>query len=268
MDARATVEVDGRQIAYRRAGSGAPLVLLHGIGGNADQWREQLTGLANAFDVIAWDAPGYVGSDDPGADWRNADYAAALAGFLDAIGLGRDPVHLIGQSWGGAIAQGFAGRHPARLRSLTLANTSIPGAQPEAERRAGRDARLRALATMTPREMAEARVAAVLAPDPPAELRQEVVEMLAAIRPSGYRAAANASYTADERAVLAGIRLPVLVVAGDLDAVVPLARAEQLAAAIPGARLAVFPGSGHLTNQEQPRRFDQLLGDFLAGVDA
>ncbi|HEU5423704.1 MAG TPA: alpha/beta fold hydrolase, partial [Nitrolancea sp.] len=142
------------------------------------------------------------------------------------------------------------------------------GAQPEEERRASRDARLRALATMTPAEMAEARVDAVLAPDPPVALRREVVDMLAAIRPSGYAAAANAIYGADERAALPRIDLPVLVVAGDQDAVVPLERVEQLAAAIPGARLAVFPGSGHLTNQEQPRRFDQVLGDFLAGVDA
>lgn len=266
MDTRETVVLGGTRIAYRRAGSGPPLVLLHGIGGNADQWREQLAGLAGAFDVIAWDAPGYVGSDDPERDWGNADYAAALAGFLDALGL--DRVHLVGQSWGGVIAQGFAGRHPQRLRSLTLANTFIAGAQPEEDRRASRDARLRALAAMTPAEMAEGRVAAVLAPDPPAELRREVVDMLAAIRPSGYRAAANAIYGADERGVLPRIALPVLVVAGDRDAVVPLERAEQLAAAIPGARLAVFPGSGHLTNQEQPRRFDRVLCDFLAGVDA
>ena len=84
--------VAGRTVAYRRAGEGPPLLLLHGGWSDGRAWTPQLTGLSDALDVIAWDAPGCGGSDDPpqhvGLDW----YAGMVTGFLDALGLAS--VHL------------------------------------------------------------------------------------------------------------------------------------------------------------------------------
>ncbi|MGH9173131.1 MAG: alpha/beta fold hydrolase, partial [Vicinamibacterales bacterium] len=180
MARRETTHVNGIEISHLRAGDGPPLVMLHGIGGNATQFRNQLDAFADSHTVIAWDAPGYGGSDDPGDDWQMPDYADALAGLLDVLGL--DQFHLLGQSWGGVLAQVFSGRYPERVHSLILSDTSMGGgAQPEAERLASLNARLNALATMTPAEMATARTPAVLGPSPTAAVAAEVEAMMAQI---------------------------------------------------------------------------------------
>src|SRR3712207_450630 len=152
------VTVRGVTIAYDRTGSGPELVLLHGIGGTP--WRHPLAGLADAFTVIAWHAPGYGRSADPDGEWTMAEYAAALAGFLDALGIAR--AHLLGQSWGGVLAQEFARDHAARIRSLILSDTTLGGdaARPDSEERIA--TRLRAAETMTAAEFARVRTPQLL----------------------------------------------------------------------------------------------------------
>jgi pimeloyl-ACP methyl ester carboxylesterase len=259
---RQTALVNGFPISYLRAGGGPPLVLLHGIGGNATQVRLQLDSLSDDYTVVSWDAPGYGDSADPATNWTMADYADVLAGFLDTLDLER--VHLLGQSWGGVLAAEFYRHHPARVRSLVLSDTFAGGgAQPEAERQAGLQARLHALETMTPAEMAKSRAPAVLADDPPAAVLAEVEAMLAEIRPTGYRQAAIVLAGADERDVLPTIRVPALVIAGDQDRIVPLSAAEYLRDHIPGARLVMIPDAGHLASQEQPQRYNAELRAFL-----
>jgi pimeloyl-ACP methyl ester carboxylesterase len=259
---RQTALVNGFPISYLRAGGGPPLVLLHGIGGNATQFRLQLDSLSDDYTVVSWDAPGYGDSADPATNWTMADYADVLAGFLDTLDL--DRVHLLGQSWGGVLAAEFYRHHPARVRSLVLSDTFAGGgAQPEAERQAGLQARLHGLETMTPAEMAKSRAPAVLAADPPAAVLAEVEAMLAEIRPTGYRQAAIVLAGADERDVLPTIRVPTLVIAGGQDRIVPLSAAEYLRDHIPGARLVMIPGAGHLASQEQPQRYNAELRAFL-----
>lgn len=220
--------------------------------------------MAGDFDVIAWDAPGYGGSDDPAGDWSMADYADRLAGLLDALGLTR--VHLLGQSWGGVLVQVFYGRYADRVASLLLVNTFGAGMQPEAERRASLEGRLRSLETMTPAEMAARRAPVLVAPGASPAALAEGEAMMAEIHPAGYRMAAIALAEADARHVLPRIAVPTLVVAGDHDTVVPLAASRTLRDAIPGASFAVVEGTGHLSSQECPDAFDALVRDFLRTV--
>jgi pimeloyl-ACP methyl ester carboxylesterase len=113
------IVVGGRTMAYHRAGDGPPLVLLHGGYGDGRDWRYQLRGLSDEFDVIAWDAPGCGGSDDPPADMAMADYADAVADLVAALGL--DRLHVCGISFGGGLAIAVYQRHPNLARSLVLA---------------------------------------------------------------------------------------------------------------------------------------------------
>lgn len=262
MATRETVSVNGIDISYLRAGDGPPLIMLHGIGGNAIQFQHQLDGLASAWTVIAWDAPGYGGSGDPGDGWLMADYAVALAGLLDALGL--DRVRLLGQSWGGVLAQTFVGRYPERVRALVLSDTSMGGrSQSEDERLASLNARLAALDSMTPAEMAAARTPAVLGPNPSAQASHEAEAMMARIRPAGYRRAAIALAEADTRSVLADIRVPTLILAGQYDRIVPPSTAAALQAAVPGAQLITIQNTGHLSGQEDPAAYNAALRTFL-----
>jgi pimeloyl-ACP methyl ester carboxylesterase len=262
---RQSVDVRGLRTAYLRAGNGPVLLMLHGIGGNAGQFRRQLDTLADTYDVIAWDAPGYVGSDDPPDDWTMAGYANHLAAFLDMLEIER--AHVLGQSWGGVLAQELYRAHPQRFLSLILSDTSAGGgAQPEAERRAALEARLNALETMTPAEMAIARAPAVLGPEPPDHVRREVETMLAQIRPSGYRIAAIALANADTRAVLPTVSVPTLIISGEHDRIVASGSADQLRQSIPHATHVTIPGAGHLPSQEQPEAWEGAVRSFLRTV--
>src|SRR5438067_8212250 len=97
----AYIEIAGHSILYRSAGSGPPLVLLHGFLCDSRVWRRQLAELADEFDVVAWDAPGAGLSPDPPAGFGLDDWAICLARFLEALGLG--PAHIVGLSWGGLL---------------------------------------------------------------------------------------------------------------------------------------------------------------------
>lgn len=248
------VTVRGMEIAYDRAGQGPALVLLHGIGANATAWRTQLDGLSDAFDVIAWDAPGYGRSSDPPSDWPMAEYADHLAGFLDGLGIAR--THLLGQSWGGVLAQQFYGAYPDRVRSLILSDTFLGGGANREDADAQLQTRLRVVETMTPAEFGRARAPQVLAPNPSPELLDEVESMLAQIHPAGYRSAAIAIAHVDVRDVLPRIAVPTLVLCGELDRVVPPSV---------GTRLA---GTGHLSNMELPEHYTATVRDFLMSVEA
>src|SRR3712207_1489526 len=102
--------VHGRTVAYHRAGAGQPLALLHGGWGDGRAWTPQLGSLADEFDVLAWDAPGCGGSDDPPEGTDLGGYADTLVGLLDALGL--DRVHLGGLSAGSILALGVYQGYP------------------------------------------------------------------------------------------------------------------------------------------------------------
>ncbi len=259
------VVIDGRRVAYQSAGSGPAVVLLHGIGGNATQWRAQLEGLLDEFELVAWDTPGYGESDDPDGDWRMADYAEVLVKLLDHLRF--DRVHLIGQSWGGVLAQEFMRGHADRVRSLVLSDT-FPGdaCRPETERNASLQGRLKALETMTPAEMATSRLPMLVPEGTSQTVKDEVEAMLAMIHPSGYRQAAIALHHSDERDVLSTIDVPTLVIAGEHDHIVPLHLSQLLVDGIPGARLVIIQRTGHLSNQEQPATYNAQLREFLSSL--
>ena len=120
-------------VAYRRAGAGPPLVMLHGGLSDSRSWTPQLTSLSREYDVVAWDAPGCGGSADPAADLRLAGYADAVAALVRALGVG--PVHLAGHSFGAGLAIDVYGRHRQLVRSLVLsgAYAGWRGSLPPAE---------------------------------------------------------------------------------------------------------------------------------------
>jgi pimeloyl-ACP methyl ester carboxylesterase len=115
--------------------------------------------------------------------------------------------------------------------------------------------------------MAVARAPAVLGPNPTPSVRDEAIAMMAEIRPTGYRQAAVAIAELDTRAILPSIDVPTLVIAGQHDAIVPPATAEYLRDHIPGARLVVIPGAGHLSGQERPAEYNAALREFLVMRD-
>ncbi len=112
-------QVGEYSIAYRRAGAGPALVLLHGFLCDSRCWMRQLDDLSDRFTVVAWDAPGAGVSSDPPGTFTPTDWAHCLAQFLNVGGIER--AHVLGLSWGGLLAQQFYHQYPARVIGLILA---------------------------------------------------------------------------------------------------------------------------------------------------
>jgi 3-oxoadipate enol-lactonase len=238
-------------------------LLLHGIGSNSRSFRHQLTALCDAFDVIAWDAPGYGRSADPPLNPGLEYFADQAVQLLNDLHI--DRTHILGVSLGGVIAQLVYHRHPSRVRSLILVDTTPGGgAAPEPERSERVRQRLDALERLGPRIMAEQRAPHLVSPSAPPSLVAELADIMSEVRPAGYNTAAIALGATNLTSQLSAIHAPTLVIHGEHDTVVPLPTAHQLAAAIPNARLVILENAGHVSNQEQPTAFNAAVRSFLA----
>jgi len=256
----------GDRWSYMEAGRpDAPaVVFLHGVGGNSMDWRYQLEGLSDRYHVIAWNAPGYVLSDNLRADTPHCvDYADALADFLDALKIAR--VNVVGNSFGSRVAQCFSMHHPDRVVKLAMVG---PSAGPHALTDAGK------AATIAAREAQiatggygfGARADALVGPKTSPELIALIRNGARATNPKGFMQAIRFTltdgYAPDE--VAAKVRAPVLMIAGSEDRVSPIpANAALIKRAIPSARLEVLQDIGHLPHLEAPERVNALLREFF-----
>jgi pimeloyl-ACP methyl ester carboxylesterase len=256
------VETPAGTIAYRRAGAGLPLLLLHGGWSDSRSWLPQLTGLAGDHDVVAWDAPGCGGSSDPPSDLALADYADAVAALVGELGLGR--VHLVGHSFGAGLAIEVCARRPDLVRSLVLsgAYAGWRGSLPPEEV----EARIRGVLSdldRPPGEWVEGYLAGFFSGSVAPETRDVVRAMMFDVRPAGLRSMLTAFADADLRNRLPTIAVPTLLLYGAEDARAPRAVANALHAAVPGSRLVLIPGAGHDVNLEVPEAFDAAVRPFL-----
>lgn len=253
-------------ISYLEAGSGAPLVLLHGIGSAARAFRDQLAALSSSFRVIAWDAPGYgdstalpVPSPDTGA------YADVLAAFLDALGIER--CHLLGHSLGALMAARFAAGYPQRVLSLTLCSiASGYGYMPAAEQQDFIRQRLADLTTLGAPAMAEKRGPRLLGPQATPAMIRRVVDTMAAVRLHGYTQAVHMLAQGDVMADVARLpaAMPLQIVFGSDDVITPPERNRSVAALRPEAPVQEIVGAGHAVYLEKPDIFNAAVAGFIA----
>jgi pimeloyl-ACP methyl ester carboxylesterase len=255
------VEVNGQTIAYRQAGQGPALVLLHGFLCDSRCWRQQLAGLSDQFRVVAWDAPGAGSSSDPPDTFTTASYAQCLAGFLDAIGIER--AHVLGLSWGGILAQEFYRLHANRFRSLVLADTYAGwrGSLPEADWK-DRLATCLRMADGPPEAVVVKLLPGMFTDAVPRDISEELSAIISEFHPIGFRLMSLSSAEVDTRDLLPRIDAATLVLWGDDDRRSPMHIAQQLHASIPNAELAVIPNAGHVSNMQQPDAFNDHVRRF------
>lgn len=246
-------------IAYwRRPGPGRVLVCLHGIGSSAGSFRPMLGHLPEDWDVIAWNAPGYGGSDPLTADWpTEADYAAALGRFLDALGLG--VVTLVGHSLGTLMAARFAADAPERVGALILAASAQGHGKAPGDLSKAAAARIDAITTKGARAVAEDRGPRLLAdPDGRPEARARVVDAMARVTLPGYGQAVKMLASGRLTDSLSRVTAPAMVIWGSGDIITPRAQSEAAAAAL-GTDIHEIPGSGHACHVETPADFAAAL---------
>jgi pimeloyl-ACP methyl ester carboxylesterase len=261
---RHEIRVGDLRIGYAQSGEGAPLVLLHGAWCDSRAWSWQLDGLGEDFAVAAWDAPGCGRSSDPPPAWSMSDYADCLAAWLAAAGIERP--HVLGLSWGGALALELYRRQPDLPASLVLASTYAGWAGSlSAEEIAERLERALGELERPPAEWAAGYIPGLLTEAASSGLVAEIEAMICGLHPAGTRTMLHAMAVADLRDVLPRIDVPTLLLYGELDTRSPLSVAEALHASIPSSQLVVLPAVGHLANAERPDEFNEAVRAFALG---
>ncbi|MEK9753069.1 MAG: 3-oxoadipate enol-lactonase [Rhodospirillaceae bacterium] len=262
------IAANGVELAYRFDGpEDAPVLMLsNSLMSNHTMWDSQIEALTASFRVLRYDTRGHGASAVPAGPYTMSMLGEDAAALMAVLGLER--VHFMGLSMGGMIGQYLGANYGDRLKSLILCDTAC---------------------VMPPRELWDDRVfqarksglgAAVevtlgrwftepfRTPNNPVgnPVTEKIAEMIRTTDVEGFAGCCAAIRDMDQQPLLARIKVPTLVVVGELDPGTPIAAAEVLHAGIEGSELAVIPASAHLCNMERPDEFNRIVTDFLAKV--
>jgi 3-oxoadipate enol-lactonase len=261
------IMVHGVNLAVEVRGEGPAVLFVHGYPFDHSIWRDQIDGL-EGYRRIAPDLRGMGQSDAPDLGYGMAIYAADLAALLDTLGV--EEVVLCGLSMGGYVAFEFLRTWRHRVRGLVLLSTRAEADNPEVRR--SRDAAAAVARERGSSAVAESMLGKVLSPATIAgqpQVAERVRELMAGTPVPGIVGALAAmrdrSGSESLLPTLAG--LPTLVLAGEADGLTSPDQARAMAQLIPGARLSIIPGAGHLPPVEQPAATTQALREFLASLE-
>jgi pimeloyl-ACP methyl ester carboxylesterase len=271
----ATATVHGRDVSYVEAGSGPLLLLIHGMAGTAENWQSVIEPLALRNTVIAPDFPGHGLSAPGGGDYSLGSLASGLRDLM--LTLGHERATLVGHSLGGGVALQFTYQFPEMVERLVLVSSgglgpdvspilraaALPGADLFISATAGVGRRAgslvgRGMGMLGMRPSADvAEVARGYASLSDPERRKAFLATLrSVVGTEGQRVAAL------DRLYLAAA-LPLLIVWGDRDPIIPVEHAEEAHRELPNSRLEIFEGVGHVPQLERPGAFIAAMQRFL-----
>ncbi len=275
------VRIHGYNRAFVMAGRGPAILLLHGIGMNHKTWAPVLPALVRNFTVIAPDLLGHGESDKPRADYSIAGYANGMRDLLTYLDV--PSVTVVGNSLGGGIAMQFAYQFPQMTERIVLVSSGGLGRSVNPLIRAltipGSGPLLAAAVTPAVRKVSVPALSALAMTGLPGT--QDLPGLLEAYEAladdhsrTAFRHVLRAAcdwrgqvITMIDRAYLART-VPTLVVWGDRDLVIPVKHAYSAHELLPGSRLEIFAGAGHMPHEDEPQRFAQALTDFVMDTPA
>jgi 3-oxoadipate enol-lactonase len=246
-------------LSFSEQGRGPALVFLHAYPLDRSMWQTQVEAFSSRYRVVTPDAFGFGGSQPP-RPWTMPEMGEALLELLNHLKI--DRCTLAGLSMGGYIAIPFALAHADRVDRLILAHTRAR-ADIEAEK-AARNDMIAAIKKDGVGSLPDKMIPRLVAPNAAEEVRKFV-------RDSIIRASAEACIDAvtamrdrlDQTANLGKITCPTLVISGDADAIIKVEDSKAMAAGIPNSEIEIIPGTGHLSNLEDPAAFNRVIDNFL-----
>jgi len=273
------IDLHGHPLTYRQLGEGPPLLLLHGITSSSQTWTDVLPGLAARHTVIAPDLIGHGASAKPRADYSLGAFAAGMRDLL--LALGHERTTVVGHSLGGGIAMQFSYQFPERVERLVLVSSGGLGRELHPLLRSaalpGADWVLPALARtgVLGAGAAAGRALGRLGLSPSADF-QGVADGLATLEdPDACRAFLHTARSildlggqrvdASDKLYLAA-ELPVMIVWGERDPLIPVAHAHHAHSLLPHSRLELFERSGHFPFRDEPVRFVAAIEAFMAAT--
>ncbi|MBV8987644.1 MAG: alpha/beta fold hydrolase [Solirubrobacterales bacterium] len=270
-----TAVLHGRSVTYMEMGAGPVLLMIHGMAGNYENWQAVIEPLARRYTIVAPDLPGHGGSEPGAGDYSLAALAAGLRDLL--VALGHDRATLVGHSLGGGVAMQVAYQFPELTERLVLVSSGGLGPEVSPVLRAAAlpGANLFIAATAKPGRWAGAVLgrglgAVGLRPTADvAEVARGYASLADGARRSAFLATLRSVISSGGQLVDGSDRLylaagvPVLIVWGARDPIIPVRHGERAHEAIPGSRLEIFDGVGHLPQLEAPGRFVAALERFI-----
>ncbi len=274
------ISLHGRRVIYRIAGSGPPVVLIHGMLNSSSHWQEVAQRLAADYTVVAPDLIGHGDSAAPRGDYSLGAHAASIRDLLAAIGIER--ASIVGHSLGGGVAMQFFYQFPQRVERLVLISSGGLGREVSPLLRTAALPGMSALLSLTihPRLLAALRgsgtrlrergfgagvylqaIARALRPLESAGAREAFLHTLrAVIDIHGQRVSATDRLTLLES-------IPTLIVWGERDRTIPIEHGRLAHEAIPHSTMETIPRSAHFPHLEAPEELSKLLQDFLGATE-
>ncbi len=243
---RYDITINGRNVRYYGGGEGRPLLLLHGAGATARLWHRQSGPLSGRFRVIAPDLPGFGGSARGPEIKSVRDYARFLSQFIGSLNI--DRVSVLGSSMGGWTALWLSADYPALVERLALvspAGVYRPGSVPMTVDEVMREI-----------EKYYVPVSGGALSDAASDELSNAVDTIRSMDMAG-------GFIPDIETELPKIKAPTLIIWGSEDRVIPPSYAEIFTRAIPGARLKIMEGAGHLPYVERPEEFNGIVMEFF-----
>ena len=253
----------GTRIYWDEQGTGAPVLLIMGLGYPSAMWHRTRPALSASYRTIALDNRGAGQSEVPPGPYSIALMASDAAAVLDAAGV--PSAHVFGVSMGGMIAQEFALQYSGRVQSLILGCTAAGGPSAKRAEPAALEM-LKASSRMSREQAAEAAVPFVYDSATPRHLIDEDIARRRAWppNPAGYLAQLQAILAWESFSRLPHITAPTLVIHGQADRLVPPGNGELIAARIPGAQLVLLERASHLFSTDQPEAARRAVLEFMA----
>jgi pimeloyl-ACP methyl ester carboxylesterase len=274
------IELHGHRVAFRYAGEGPLVVLIHGITGRSAQWEPVIENLSGSRTVLAPDLLGHGESAKPRGDYSLGAYASGVRDVM--LALGHERATVVGHSLGGGIAMQFAYQFPELCERLVLVSSgglgrevhpllrasTLPGSElvlpliAHARVLAAGEAIGRAIGLLRLRAGTDlAEFASGYASLGDAEARAAFIATMRAVLDAG-----GQRVSALDRLYLAEV-MPTLIVWGSRDPIIPPQHGRAAHEAMPGSRFELLDGLGHFPHLERPLEFSRLLTDFLRITD-
>jgi 3-oxoadipate enol-lactonase len=261
------IQLQGIEMAYDEVGAGAAVVLLHGYPFNRSMWSEQVAALSPGFRVIAPDLRGLGETTVMAGPATMDEMVRDVAALMETLNISRAVV--CGLSMGGYVALALYRMFPLRVRGLVLADTR-PQADTE-EARENREQQAQKALHEGMAGIADAMLPKLLSPETLAGLPQVVArvrDMILKTKPEGAASAQRGMALRNEQTTfLKEIISPTLIIVGREDRITPLADAETMHREIGGSQLEIIEGAGHVSNLEQPEKFNRAIGKFLHDLE-
>tara|TARA_Y100001934_G_scaffold73154_1_gene90902 strand:+ start:3309 stop:4121 length:813 start_codon:yes stop_codon:yes gene_type:complete len=263
-----TNQINGLTLSWREVGQGESLLLLHGIGGSSESWDQQFDYFKDQYRVIAWDMPGYGGSDfleniTPTLD----DYVHCLERLVDFLEIKN--VNVLGQSIAALVGARFCIRNPSKTLSYIFAHglTGLGGLDLE-ERERQKNGRIEVFDSLGPKRFAYEKGPAIMGTKVSDEARNKSVRIMAKVRPRGFKQAVEMLSSANFFIDAPKIKVPSLILCGADDPVSPEKLCRSVQAVIKNSSLRIIPNVGHYSAIENPGLFNNLILNFLRDAQA